>query len=161
MTVKKTVKDRDPTVQPSGLRERAVEDGSQGSFSPWKDDILPAPRERPGLVHRWIRTATYGESDNPNVSRKFRQGWVPVKASDYPEIQALPDVGTRFPDNIEIGGLLLCSMPAERLAQHRDDLQEKTTARLESVDRELMRQSDPRMPILRTEIRSRTTTLPE
>jgi hypothetical protein len=59
----------------------------------------------------------------------------------------LIDPNSRFKDNIEVGGLLLCKIPEEFMKQRAayfDDMSRKQT---ESVDNNLMRQSDPRMPI--------------
>ena len=57
---------------------------------------LPVPEPREGVSYRWIRTSTMGQSDNTNVSSKFREGWTPVKADDHPELQVLPDIDSRF-----------------------------------------------------------------
>jgi hypothetical protein len=82
---------------------------------PWKrSSMLPTPESRPGLKFRWIRTATLGNADMTNVSARFREGYSPVKAEDYPELQIMSDLDSRFKDNIEVGGLLLCSIPEEK-----------------------------------------------
>jgi hypothetical protein len=92
-----------------------------------------------------------------NVSRRFREGYVPVKASEFPELQVLSDVDSRFPENIEVGGLLLCGIPAEK-ANKRILAQANTAqSQMDAVDRNYMRESDPRMPVLRPERSSRTT----
>ena len=77
--------------------------------------ILPNPDPRDGWVHRWIRTSVLGESDNTNVSKMMREGWQPVKADDYPELLLESDIGSRFAGNIEVGGLLLCRAPKEKM----------------------------------------------
>ena len=46
---------------------------------------LPDPEPREGVEYRWVRTSIMGETDNKNVSSKFRNGWTPVKAEDHPE----------------------------------------------------------------------------
>jgi hypothetical protein len=57
---------------------------------PWKrSSMLPTPESRPGLKFRWIRTATLGNADMTNVSARFREGYSPVKAEDYPELQIM------------------------------------------------------------------------
>ena len=75
--------------------------------------MLPTPEPRDGLSFRWIRTATLGNGDMTNVSQRFREGYVAVKAEDYPELQIMSDIDSRFKDNIEVGGLLLCAIPTE------------------------------------------------
>jgi hypothetical protein len=118
--------------------------------NPWQSAI-PVPDERPGLVHRWIRTSSLGTPDNINVSKRFRGGYVPVKAKDYPELQIMSDYGSRFPENIEVGGLLLCAAPKDVIDERIEHHQEITNQCIEAMDRNYMRESDPRMPVLRPE----------
>ena len=82
--------------------------------------MLPDPEPRDGVEYRWVRTSTLGESDNKNVSSKFREGWTPVKAEDHPELQVLPDIDSRFEGNVEVGGLLLCENSAEYVESRRE-----------------------------------------
>jgi len=53
----------------------------------------------------------------------------------------------RFKGNIEVGGLLLCRIPAEFVVQRNAHYARVTRAQTEAVDNNLMRQSDPRMPL--------------
>lgn len=111
--------------------------------------VLPEPNKEPGYVYRWIRTQVLGQGDPTNVSGKFREGWVPVKAADHPELQLFTtvDPNSRFKDNVEVGGLILCKMP-ERIAQQREAYYNRSAqAQMESVDNNFMRQSDARMPL--------------
>jgi hypothetical protein len=62
-------------------------------------------------------------------------------------MQLLIDPTSRFRDNIEIGGLLLCKTPTEFIEQRNDHFNKQTQAQTEAVDNNLMRQSDPRMPL--------------
>ena len=119
--------------------------------------ILPDPDPRDGWVHRWIRTSTLGESDNTNVSRMMREGWQPVKSEDYPELQLQSDVGSRFVGNIEVGGLLLCRAPKEKMAQRNDYYQSMAENQMQSVDNNFLRENDPRMPLMKPERSTRTT----
>lgn len=118
---------------------------------------LPAPEPRDGLSFRWIRTATLGEADNRNVSMRFREGYTPVKAEDHPELMVLSDVDSRFKGNIEVGGLLLCSIPTEIVEDRNDQMAQKAKNQMDSVDRNYLRESDPRMPVLKPERSSRTS----
>ena len=61
-----------------------------------RPSALPAPEPRDGLHFRWIRTSTLGNSDNTNVSARFREGYTPVKASDFPELTVVSDIDSRF-----------------------------------------------------------------
>ena len=118
---------------------------------------LPVPDPQDGWAFRWIRTSMVGKADNTNVSNKFRQGWVPVKASDHPEINMMSDVESRFPENIEIGGLLLCKAPREMVDQRNQHYAQVAQNQMEAVDRNFMRENDPRMPLLNPERKTRTT----
>jgi len=122
-----------------------------------RPSALPTPEPRDGIMFRWIRTSTLGDTDNRNVSMRFREGYTPVKASDYPELRVISDRDSQFPDNIEIGDLLLCSIPAEIVEDRSAQMAEKTRQQMDSVDRNYLRENDPRMPMLRPERESRTT----
>ena len=52
---------------------------------------LPDPTPEPGFTYRWIATAILGQANPTNVSQKFRDGWVPVKAVDHPELMVQGD----------------------------------------------------------------------
>ena len=122
-----------------------------------RPSALPTPEPRDGLKFRWIRTSLLGNSDNPNVSTRFREGYTPVKAADYPELKLITDMDSRFKDNIEVGGLLLCAIP-EEIAEDRVAQQlEQAQRQLEAVDNNYLRQSDPRMPVLKPERQTRTS----
>ena len=47
----------------------------------------------------------------------------------------------------DLGGLLLCKTPVEFVKQRNDFYAKQTQAQTEAVDNNLMRQSDPRMPL--------------
>ena len=66
---------------------------------------------------------------------------------EQPEMQLLIDPNSRFKDNIEIGGLLLCKTPEEFVQQRNSFYAKQTDAQAEAVDNNLMRQSDARMPL--------------
>jgi hypothetical protein len=95
--------------------------------------------------------------DNMNVSRRFREGYVPVKAEDFPELKVLSDVGSRFKGNIEVGGLLLCSIAADLADDRVYGQLGEAQAQMEAVDSNFMRENDPRMPVLRPERSTRQT----
>jgi hypothetical protein len=117
--------------------------------------MLPTPEPRDGLKFRWIRTSALGNADMTNVSARFREGYSPVKASEFPELKIMSDVGSRFPNNIEVGGLLLCSIPESKAQDRIDGQLEMAERQMDAVDRNYMRESDPRMPVLRPERTSR------
>lgn len=113
-------------------------------------ELLPSPNPEEGFEFRWIRVSTLGASDAINISSKLREGWEPVKASEHPEIQ-LMEVGEkrRFPDSIEIGGLMLCKTPKEFVDQRNQYFQKQTDGQMASVDNNFMRESDARMPLFK------------
>jgi len=114
--------------------------------------LLPEPTPEPGKVFRWIATHVMGLADPTNVSRKMREGWEPEKAVDHPEMQIMGDKN----GNIEIGGLMLCSMP-ENKAKARDAYYAaQAAAQMDSVNNHFMKNNDPRMPLFkenRSEVR--------
>ena len=112
-------------------------------------EILPEPDKQPGYAYRWIRVSTLGQSDPRNVSAKLREGWEPVMLEEQPKFRLLSDPNSRFKDNIEIGGLLLCKTPQEFVEQRDAFYAKKAKDEAEAVDSTLMRQSDPRMPMFK------------
>jgi hypothetical protein len=119
-------------------------------------ELLPEPDKQPGYSYRWIRVATLNNADPRNLSAKLREGWEPVAVEEQPKFQLLVDPASRFKDNIEIGGLLLCKTPTEFVDQRNAHFAKQSQAQTDSVDNTLMRQSDPRMPLF-NERKSSTT----
>ena len=105
---------------------------------------LPDPTPEPGYVYRWIATHILGEAQNVNVSNKMREGWEPVKAVDHPELMLEGNAKT---GNVEIGGLMLCKMPVERMRAREAYYNNQNRAQMESVDNNFLRNNDPRMPL--------------
>jgi hypothetical protein len=110
-------------------------------------ELLPEPDKEPGFAYRWIRVSTLNNADPRNLSAKMREGWEPVRVEEQPKFQLLVDPQSRFKDNIEIGGLLLCKTPEELVQQRNSYYAKQSESQTEAVDNNLMRQSDPRMPI--------------
>ena len=110
-------------------------------------ELLPEPDKQPGYAYRWIRTSTLNNADPRNVSSKLREGWEPVRVEEQPKFALLIDPNSRFKDNIEIGGLLLCKIPAEFVEQRSEYYANQTEAQTRAVDNNMMRENDPRMPL--------------
>ena len=110
-------------------------------------ELLPEPDKEAGFAYRWIRVSTLNNADPRNLSAKLREGWEPVRIEEQPKFQLLVDPNSRYKDNIEIGGLLLCKTPIEFVEQRNAHYQKQTQAQTESVDNSFMRQSDARMPL--------------
>jgi|TARA_R110000868_G_scaffold316665_1_gene577541 hypothetical protein len=112
-----------------------------------RPETLPSPLPQDGYAFRWIRVSNQGQVDATNVSSKLREGWEPVRAEDHPEISMVTVEQERFRDNIVIGGLLLCKAPVEMVEERTDHFQQQTDSQMQSVDNNLMRENDPRMPL--------------
>jgi hypothetical protein len=116
----------------------------------WKPpELLPEPDKQPGFAYRWIRVSTLNNADPRNLSAKLREGWEPVKSEEQPKFALLADPTSRFKDNIEVGGLLLCKTPIEFVEQRNKYYADSTQAQTEAVDNNFMRQSDARMPLFK------------
>jgi len=119
-------------------------------------ELLPEPDKQAGFKYRWIRVSTNNAADPRNLSAKLREGWEPVGLEEQPKFRLLASQEGRFKDHIEIGGLLLCKTPKEFVEQRTQYYDDQTQAQTEAVDNNLMRQSDPRMPLFK-ENKSSTT----
>jgi hypothetical protein len=110
-------------------------------------ELLPEPDKQAGFAYRWIRVSMLNSADPRNLSAKLREGWEPVRAEEQPKFKLLVDPESRFKDNIEIGGLLLCKTPQELVEQRTEYYEKQTQSQTDAVDNNLMRQNDPRMPL--------------
>ena len=128
-------------------REQDTREDFQRADS-WKPaSLLPEFKKVPGWAYRWIRTSVMNEADNLNVSSKMREGWEPVKLADHPEMKLMVDQNSRFKDGIEIGGLLLCKIPEEFVAQRKAHYASQAKQQADAVDNNFLKQSDARMPL--------------
>ena len=112
-------------------------------------ELLPEPDKHPDYAYRWIRVATLNAADPRNIAAKRREGWEPVSIEEQPQFQLLVDEGCRFKDGIEVGGLLLCKTPLEFVDQRNNHYLKQSEDQIKSVDNNLMRQNDPRMPLFK------------
>ena len=146
----------DRTIRDHDTRE--VESEASRAEAPWAPpSILPDPTPQDGWTFRLIRSSMMGVADNTNVSKKFRGGWTPCRAEDHPELCILSDVGSRFgtDGNIEVGGLLLCKMPEEKVVERSNYYRKIAEDQMAAVDANYMRENDPRMPLLDSERKTR------
>ena len=112
-------------------------------------ELLPEPDKEVGFSYRWVRVSMMGQHDARNLSSKLREGYEPVRIEEQPKFRLLVDPTSRYKDNIEIGGLLLCKIPTEFLEQRKEYFERQTRQQTEAVDNNFMRQSDARMPLFR------------
>ena len=117
---------------------------------------LPEPDKQPGYTYRWVRVSTLGQNDARNISSSLREGWEPVSINEQPQFKFMVDPDSRFKDNIEVAGLLLCKTPNEIMEQRRAHFDRLTQAQNESVDNNFMRENDARMPLF-AEKRTKTS----
>jgi len=114
----------------------------------WKRaDVLPEVEPMPGYTPRWVRVSSLGKADPKNVSAKLREGWEPVRIEEQPNLKFMRDENSRFKDNIEIDGLLLCKIPEEFVEQRKAFFNKVTKDNMDAVDSSFMRESDARMPL--------------
>ena len=134
------------TSRESGTREKLTR---KKDWTP--PSSLDAPAAPQGYAHRWIRTATAGFDDAANVSKKLREGWEFVKAetllseigsNEYPVISEGKHAGL-----VGIGGLVLARIPLEILKSRAEYFRKITQDRTDAIDRDLMKEQHPDMPI--------------
>jgi hypothetical protein len=77
----------------------------------------------------------------------MREGYEPCKAEEYPELMMHAATEGRFKGGIEVGGLLLCRIPAEFMEQRAKYYEQQSKSQVESVDNNFLRENDPRMPL--------------
>ena len=109
--------------------------------------VLPDPTPEDGYTYHWVRISTNGQSDATNISSKIREGWEPVRAEDHPEIFTDTVSDERFKDNVIVGGLMLCKAPVELVQERNAFYKQQAESQIHSVDNNLMRENDPRMPL--------------
>ncbi len=90
-----------------------------------------------------------GTLDPTNFSSHMREGWEPCRLEDHPELKLAVDGDAAASGLVEIGGLVLCQMPTEMLEQRNEHYRSKANLQEKSVDENLMREEDPRMPLIR------------
>jgi hypothetical protein len=115
---------------------------------PWQPpSLLDAPTPPPGYVYRWLRESMVGVEDKANMSKRIREGWVPVRSEEHPDFQAPTIDEGRHAGVIGVGGLLLAKIPVETVEERRAYYRQMSSDQMEAVDSNLMRESNPLMPI--------------
>jgi hypothetical protein len=80
---------------------------------------------------------------------------VPVKAADHPELHIMCDRDSRFPEGVEVGGLLLCNTSEENVRARQQYYRDQTAAQARAVDSQLMAEQDPRLQTMYRDVKSR------
>ena len=108
---------------------------------------LDAPPAPDGFRHRWIRAESMGFNDTKNIHGRMRSGYELVRADEYDDKSYPVVLDGKYAGVIGVGGLLLARIP-EELAEARMDYQRRQTeGQDESVETDLLRDQDKRMPI--------------
>lgn len=110
----------------------------------WKPaGLLPEFKHKAGQAYRWVAVSIMGESDPTNASKRYREGYTPVKASDYPDLVHDADKN----GNVVVGGLILCSMPLELALQRKKYYEDQTRAQHDAVRAQYMQHAHTKMPL--------------
>ena len=125
----------------------------KASRKPWQPpSMLDAPEAPPGYKHRWLRAEVRGHDDKANMSKRIREGFEPVRAEDHPEFDSPTVDDGKHAGTIGVGGLVLAKVPEETVEERTDYFSRRSQEQLQGVDNDLLRDSDPRMPISKRDI---------
>ena len=114
----------------------------------WKPpSTLDAPEAPVGYKHRWIRERVMDYDDKANVYKRRREGYELVRAEEYPDFDTPVIDEGKNAGVIGQGGLLLARIPEEIVEERNQYFKDKTNTQMEAVDRDLMKESNPAMPI--------------
>ena len=124
---------------------------------PWQPpSSLDAPKPPPGYKYRWIRESILGQDDKTNMSKRIREGFEPVRAETHPEFQGPTVEDGKHAGVIGVGGLILAKIDESIVDERKEYFQEMNDASMQAVDSELMRESNPIMPIEKPVRRTKT-----
>ena len=112
----------------------------------WKPlDQYPLPVVA-GLRFRWLRTEVPGQPgvpDTRNISRRFREGWVPTPAHEHPELQMQSESHSRWPEGIEIAGQLLCQIGQSIVDARNTYYRQMAGRQMQAVDNSMFSMNAP------------------
>ena len=150
-------KGKDNVVDDNDVRTSRSADTREKDNRPkiWKmPSALEIPEEAAeqaksqGITYRWVRESVLGQDDKTNVSKRFREGFVPVKPEELPGFHDLPTVDDgRHAGIIGVGGLILCKIDKEIADQRNAFFEQQTMNQMTAVENDLMREENPSMPI--------------
>ena len=81
------------------------------------------------------------------MAGRLREGFSLVRADEYPDFHAPTIENGTHAGVIGVGGLLLARIPEEIVEERNKYFMDKTNTQMEAVDRDLMKESNPAMPI--------------
>ena len=117
---------------------------------------LDAPPAPDGFRHRWIRAESLGFQDTKNISARLREGFVLVRADEYPDAQYPVITDGKYAGVIGVGGLLLARISEEIAKQRAAYIESLAKGQDEAVEHDLMKEQHKSMPI-NVERQSRVT----
>jgi hypothetical protein len=134
---------RDAAIR--GMSTRNPEEFRKYVYKP--ADALPMPQAPPGIRYRYVRRSINGEPDNNNFGKMMREGWATVPLGDHPDLATSVNESAKNSGLIEIGDLILCKIPTEIMEARNLYYANMNLQQMAAVDSNLMKESDPRMPI--------------
>ena len=81
------------------------------------------------------------------MSKRIREGFEPVRAETHPEFEGPTIDDGKHAGVIGVGGLILAKIDETIVDERTDYFQRVTDESMQAVDSELMRESNPIMPI--------------
>lgn len=130
----------DDLAGPSTRTPRAVEgrETSQRTREWREPTLIPEIPPRDGWVFKWVRVANRDKDDPSNLNKRRREGWEAVRLEEFPWLAELLMLDTNT-GNIETGGLLLCKMSEEMVAQRNRYYLNRARAQRSSAEESYMR----------------------
>jgi len=120
--------------------------------------MLEVPNPPDGYRYRWLRAEMMGKEDRTNMSKKFREGYELVNPSEIDESYQMPKMAEgEHKGFIGVGGLVLAKFPYELAEQRNAYYQQRTLDQQDAIDNDLMKESNPLMPISKPDRSSRTS----
>ena len=108
---------------------------------------LDAPPAPTGFQHRWLRAESMGFNDAKNVQGRIRSGYELVRADEYPNGEYPIVEDGKYKGVIGVGGLVLARVPDEIVQQRADHYAKQHNDKVEALDRDLMKEEHPSMPV--------------
>ena len=115
---------------------------------PWRPPSrLDAPEPPDGYHYRWIRAEVMGQEDKKNVASRMREGYEPVRLEELGDFDAPTVEDGTMKGVVSVGGLLLAKIPKEIVDERNEYFRQQTEDQQEAVDKNLLREQHPSMPI--------------
>ena len=125
---------------------------------PWAPpQMLETPESPEGYHYRWIRAEYVGHEDRKNVMSRTREGYELVKSEEMGDFELPSMEDGKHAGVVAVGGLLLAKVPIETRDERNAYFAERAANQMKAVDNDLMRESNPSMPILKPERQSKVT----